>query len=227
MKIRKQDKVYFWISFSLTLLSNGISFQGTRLLTRSGVHHHLALAADAAIPFLPWTIVIYLGCLVYWFFLYRRIAFLPRERADRFYCSNLLGKAISLPIFILFPTAMARPEVTGTTFWDSALRFLYAIDASDNLFPSIHCLIAWLCWAGVRGNKEVSLPWRVSAAVMAVLVCLSTLTVRQHVLPDVFAGILLGELCYALCGLSAVRNVYTRLVDRLMRLVGGGGQTER
>ncbi len=121
---------------------------------------------------------------------------------------------------------MARPEVTGTTFWDSALRFLYAIDASDNLFPSIHCLIAWLCWAGVRGNKEVSLPWRVSAAVMAVLVCLSTLTVRQHVLPDVFAGILLGELCYALCGLSAVRNVYTRLVDRLMRLVGGG-QTER
>ena len=218
MNRQKKETLYFWVSLSLTLLSNVLSFQASRLLTRGGVHHHVALAADAAIPFLPWTIVIYLGCIGYWFFLYRRIAFLPRERADRFFGANVLGKLLSLPVFVLFPTAMTRPAVTGTTVWDAALRVLYAIDAPDNLFPSIHCLIAWLCWAGVRGNKEVSLPWRVSAAVMAVLVCFSTLTVRQHVLPDVFAGILLAELCYGLCGCSAVRRVYTRLVDRLMRL---------
>ena len=207
---------YFWLSFILALLSNLIAFQGSRLFTQNSHHYTLSLPVDAAIPFLPWTISIYVGCFLFWLILYRLIARLPRQKADRFFCANLLGKAISFTVFVLFPTTMSRPEVNGMTVWDTFMRFLYWIDAPDNLFPSLHCMIAWLCWVGSRGNRRVPLPWRIAALLMAVAVCLSTLTIRQHVLMDVVGGILLSELSYWLAGSNKLLRSYSSFIDRLM-----------
>ena len=215
---KKEDELYFWVSLGLVLLANLISFQGSRLFTRGLFHHDLTLPADAAVPFLPWTIVIYFGCFAAWFLFYRFIAGLPRERADRFFSSNILGKAVCLLFFLFLPTSMARPDVSGPSFWEFAMRFMYSVDTPDNLFPSIHCLNSWLCWAGVRGNRNVPLRVRVSALVAALLVCVSTLTVRQHVIADVIAGIVLAEIAYLLAGFPAVRSVYGRLADRIVRL---------
>ena len=208
---------YFWVSFFLTLLCNQIPFQGARLLVRNRVHYSLELPIDSLVPFLPWMIGIYLGCFLFWFFLYRLAARLPREKADRFFCANLLAKGIIFLFYIFLPTKMTRPELTGTGFWEACLRFLYRIDEPNNLFPSLHCMIAWLCWAGVRGRREISLPWRIAALLMAVAVCLSTLMIRQHVLLDVFGGILLCELCYALAAIPSLRGLYAALADRLIR----------
>ena len=131
-------------------------------------HYCLALPIDAAVPFLPWTVFIYFfACLIFWFFLYRRVAALPRRTADRFFCANLLGKAISFFFFVFFPTTMTQPEPNGPGFWDACMRFLYWIDEPNNLFPSLHCFIAWLCWVGIRGNRQVSPLWRSSALLMA------------------------------------------------------------
>ena len=210
---------YFWVSFFLTLLCNQIPFQGARLLVRNRVHYSLELPIDSLVPFLPWMISVYLGCFVFWFLHYRLVAHLPREKADRFFAANLLAKAFIFLFYILLPTKMTRPEWNGTGFWDLCLRFMYWIDEPNNLFPSLHCMIAWLCWLGVRGNAKVPLLWRVTAFVMALAVCFSTLAIRQHVLLDVFGGILLSEICYALAALPALRGWYAALADRLVRLV--------
>ena len=207
---------YFWVSLSLMLVSNVVTFQGSHLLTKNLHHFSLALPVDSALPFIPWTISIYFGCFLFWFAMYRLIARLPRERADRFFCANLLGKSVCFFVFLLFPTAIRRPEVNGMTVWDSFMRFLYWIDSGDNIFPSLHCMIAWLCWVGVRGNKQVPLLWRILTLIMAILVCLSTLTTRQHVLLDVFGGILLSEFCYCLSDLPMLHKSYTRLIDWLI-----------
>lgn len=212
----KETERYFWLSFTLALLSNQIAFQGSRLFEKGRFHADLTLPADAAIPFLPWTITIYVGCFLFWLILYRLIARLPRQEADRFFCANLLGKGISFIVFVLFPTTMSRPEVNGMTVWDTFIRFLYWIDAPDNLFPSLHCTIAWLCWVGIRGNRRVPLPWRIAALLMAVAVCLSTLTIRQHVLMDVVGGILLSELCYWVAGSRKLLSAYSAFIDRLL-----------
>ena len=207
---------YFWISSSLALLSNQIAFQGSRLFTQNSHHYSLKLPVDAEIPFLPWMITIYVGCFLFWLILYRLIARLPRQAADRFFCANLLGKGISFIIFVFFPTTMSRPEVNGTNAWDTFIRLLYRLDAPDNLFPSLHCMIAWLCWVGIRGNRQVPVLWRISAQSMAILVCLSTLTIRQHVLMDAAGGILLSELCYACTGSKTLLRTYSSLIDRIL-----------
>ena len=220
-KRNAEENRYFWISFALTLLTNRIAFWGGRLLTQGRVHHSLALPADFAFPFLPWTISVYMGCFVFWFLLYRLSAGLPREQADRFFCANHLGKAVCLLLFVLIPTTITRPVVSGSSFWENGIRMVYSLDTPDCLFPSVHCFISWLCWVGVRGNKKVPFLWRAAALLMAVLVCLSTLTVRQHVLLDVFAGIALSEISYWIAGIPAVRSLYSRLVGRIAGFLAG------
>ncbi len=215
----KEIEGYFWLSLILMVIANRLAFLLGRLLAQGRVHYDVTLPIDFAVPFMPWTISIYFGCFIFWFLIYRLAAQLPRENADRFFCANLLGKVISFLFFVCLPTTLIRPELYGTTFWDASMRFLYEIDAPDCLFPSLHCMVSWLCWVGIRGNKQVPLPWRVAALLMAILVCFSTLTTRQHVLPDVAGGILFAELCYWLAGRSAIRSLYTRLIDRLSRLV--------
>ena len=208
---------YFWLAFTLALLVNRVLCLIARLLTRGKHHYDLSLPIDASIPFLPWTVCIYtLGCFTFWFFLYRRIAALPRQKADRFFCANLLGKVICFLFFVFFPTAITRPEVNGAGFWDACLRLLYRADQPVNLFPSLHCFIAWLGWAGVRRNKEVSPGWRVSALLTALAVFISTLTIRQHVILDVMGGIALSELCWLLAGCDGLRRMYSSLMDRIL-----------
>jgi membrane-associated phospholipid phosphatase len=223
-KIPEKER-YFWLSFILAVLGNQIPFQLARLLARGKVHYDLSLPFDAAVPFLPWTVCIYaFAGLLFWFFLYRRIAALPRQTADRFFCANLLGKGIAFLFFVFLPTEMTRPELNETGFWNLCMRLVYSFDEPNNLFPSLHCFLAWLCWAGIRRNKQVPAIWRVSALVMAAAVCISTLTTREHVMVDVAAGILLSELCWLLAGRDQFRRLYSSLADRI--LLGNKGKQE-
>ena len=216
-----KDKRYFCVSLALTLLGNRLAYVGGRLLGQGRFHHDLTSSADALIPVLPWTVSIYFGCFLFWVLLYHRVSMLPRERSDRFFCANLLAKGFCFLLFVLLPTTNVRPALPGTTVWDALMRFLYRIDDPDNLFPSIHCMISWLCWVGVRRNRDVPVAWRASALVMAIAVCLSTLTTRQHVLADVFGGVLLGECCYALSGTKKLRRGYAALADGVILRING------
>ena len=212
----KETRRYFWISFILVLIANLLAFQGGRFFAKGRFHYDLSLEADSMIPFLPWTVSIYLGCFVFWFLLYRLVARLPRQEADRFFCANLLGKAVSFLFFAFFPTILSRPELNGMTVWEKCLCLVYRIDAPDNLFPSLHCMISWLCWIGIRGNRNVPFVFRLAALSMAVAVCLVTLTTRQHVLLDVAGGVLLSEICYFCAGCRSILRGYSAFMDRVM-----------
>ena len=77
---------------------------------------------------------------------------------------------------------------------------LYQVDRASNLFPSIHCLVSWLCFVGVRGKKHIPKWYQVCSCVMAIAVFVSTLTTKQHVVIDVLGGVILAEVSYWLMG---------------------------
>ena len=93
------------------------------------------------------------------------------------------------------------------------MRFLYRIDSPDNLFPSIHCMLGWICWIAVRGKKDISIGIRALSFLLAVAVCCSTLMVRQHVILDVAGGILLSEISYRFADNVALSSLYTKLFN--------------
>ena len=95
------------------------------------------------------------------------------------------------------------------------MLFVYSVDAADNLFPSIHCLVSWLCYAGVRGKRSVPVWYQRASCVMAVLVCVSTVTTKQHVLVDVAGGVLLAEACLWIGRKPVIWRTYERLWDKV------------
>lgn len=106
---------------------------------------------------------------------------------------------LSVVLFI-FPTTLARPEVTGSGFCNDLVRFIYRMDAPVNLFPSIHCLESWCCIHAAFAMKKPPKWYRYATTVMALGVFASTLFVKQHVLVDVFGGIIVYEIGYYIAG---------------------------
>lgn len=175
--------------------NSGVYF-GVRLVNRGRTFYDMTTALEEAIPVIPaWTIV-YFGCYLFWIANYIWISRLSRKRCYQLIFADMLGKLVCGVIFLVLPTTNVRPDVLGSGVFDAALRLLYQIDAADNLFPSIHCLVSWNCFAGIRGRQEVPRGYQIFSFVMAVLVFLSTLFTKQHVVADIVAGVAIAELAW-------------------------------
>jgi membrane-associated phospholipid phosphatase len=160
---------------------------------------------DDAIPFLDWTIWIYVS---YYPFLIAAI-WCPREdkpRSDAFY-GILLTAAIGLIIFTFWPTAIGRDftSLAGATgfLW----RALFSVDTTANALPSMH--VAHTCLAAVALASRGRL-WRILAPAWATLIVLSTLTTKQHYAIDVPAGFALAAICFV----TVRRSVEYRCIRR-------------
>ena len=171
-------------------------YWGAKLLTRSRFHHCMALPADDLIPLLPWTVIIYFGCFLFWAVNYTLILRTEPEGTHRFFFAELTGKFIAAVFFVAIPATLERPEITGSGLFPWLMRFLYRVDAPDALFPSVHCFVSWMCFLGLRGKPRISKAYKAFSAAMAVLVFFATLTTKQHVLVDVIAGFALAELVW-------------------------------
>ena len=97
----------------------------------------------------------------------------------------------------VFLSCFRRP-IPDRRLWqtDSGMIWLYSIDAADNLFPSIHCLVSWFCFLGIRGRQEIPKWYQYLSCVIAVCVFLSTLMTKQHVVWDVAGGVILAQICF-------------------------------
>lgn len=197
-----------------TLGLNFLTYNISRLWTAGRHHFDYTTAIDHMIPVLPWTTTIYLGSFLFWGINYI-IGFMQEDdEAYRFLSSDLIAKFCCLVIFIALPTTNIRPEITGTGFFDEVLRFIYSIDAADNLLPSIHCLTSHFCCIAVRKNNHIPDWYKVFSHIFALLIYISTLTTRQHVLVDVFAGVLLAEAAYHITAKTGFAAFYRRLFNK-------------
>lgn len=180
---------------------NMLVYSGTMVLCADWYHHDLTTALDNAVPLVPEWMIIYFGCYLFWVINYILVARINRDSEEIFYrfvITDMCSRLVCAVFYIAFPTTNVRPEVSGTGFSVWLLRFLYSIDQPTNLFPSIHCLVSWLCYAGIRGREEVSVRYRVFSCVFALLVALSTQFTKQHYVADAIAGIFLAEALFLL-----------------------------
>ena len=191
----------------MALLCNFVVYSGCNALTRNWNLHSLAIPLDKQIPLIPWTIVIYFGCYIFWIIGYLYNAAMDKRHCYRFLMADWLAKAVCFICYVVYPTTNTRPEIVGSDIWAQLMRFLYSMDAADNLFPSIHCLVSWLCYIGIRGNKKVPQWIRTTFCICAIAVFISTLTTKQHVIYDVVAGVALVEVTYRVSKLIVKKAV--------------------
>lgn len=171
-------------------------YAGTMALCGGLYHHDFTTAFDRAVPLIPEFTSIYLICYIFWIANYIMIARIGKEHMYRFLIGDYLSRIICGLFFVFLPTTLVRPEIVGNSFWDQVLKLVYSVDQSANLFPSIHCLVSWFCYVGIRNQEKIPKWYQRFSLIFAVLVCISTQVTKQHYIIDVFGGILLAEGCF-------------------------------
>jgi membrane-associated phospholipid phosphatase len=148
-------------------------------------------ATDRWVPFWPAMLPAYLSLWVY-------VSLAPGLAKDlrelRAIGLGALGLAVAgLGIFWVWPTAVPAGDIDWAGH--GALRLLKGVDATGNACPSLH--VAFAVWAAVwfaRLLGEAGAGRRVHAvsAAWCAAIVVSTVAIRQHVVLDVAAGVLLG-----------------------------------
>lgn len=148
-------------------------------------------ALDAAVPFLPWSVWIYLSQ----FILLPTGIVLARDNQDRATAlyAMLSATALAAVVFVIWPTTLPRPGVTAGGPTGAAWTLLYLGDTPYNCLPSLHVALAAIAGGSLwrAGRTALALAWP-SAIV------LSTLTTKQHVVLDSLAGLLLAAAAWVL-----------------------------
>lgn len=194
-KIQKLIPAYAVFPLLACLAVNFLVYMGIAPIADSWKHYDLTTTFDQAVPIVPEFIIIYLGCYLFWGINYILIAGQGKEHCYRFVTADIMSRLICCLFFLILPTTNIRPEL-GDGLWENILQFVYDIDAPTRLFPSIHCLVSWFCYIGIRGQKQVPKWYRAFSCVFALLVCASTQFTKQHYIVDVFGGIAIAELTY-------------------------------
>ncbi len=202
-------KLYSIIPLSAIFLWNALVYFGCAHLTQGWYHYDFTTNLDRAIPLMPEFIYIYLGCYLFWGINYILMGHLGKEYFYRFVAAEMPTRIVCGLFYLLMPTTNIRPEVIGTSGATLFLKILYQTDLPTNLFPSIHCLVSWFCFIGIRGQKKVPKWYRIFSCVFAILVCISTQVTKQHYLIDVAGGIFLAEISYYLAN---HKNYFTKFM---------------
>lgn len=185
---------------ALALLVNSCVYMGIAQLRRFLTFSSLETPLDTALPFLAPFVLFYVLAFVQWGLNYLLIARDSKELCYRFAFGNIIAKLICLFFFLLLPTTLARPEVTGTDLCSRLVRLIYTSDPPVNLFPSIHCLESWCCIRASFLLKKSNRAYQTATIIMSLGVFASTLFIKQHVIADVFGGIVVFEGGFWLAG---------------------------
>ncbi len=171
---------------------NGTVYWGAQWLTMGRDKVNMTTPLDELIPVVPAWVLVYVGAFLFWV-----VGYVLLARGESWYSvmtGEVMAKLLCGVIFVALPTTNLRPAL-GNDLCSRLLGLIYALDAPTNLFPSIHCLESWICFAGLRGRGDIPRWYRGFSLGAALLICASTVLTRQHVLVDVLAGVLLAEGC--------------------------------
>lgn len=170
------------------------------VLNKPGNHvYDLATAIDNMIPFVPIFIIPYL--LWYPFITGSLVALAFKDRRTYFQTLIALcsGLVISYIFFFVFQSGIERPNIQlEENFLHTLIYYTYRFDEPYNCFPSIHVLTSYLMLKGTRIFGRTI--WAMTST-LSILIVISTVLVKQHVIVDIVGGILIAELCFRLTGI--------------------------
>lgn len=169
-------------------------------LTVTNNYHIMHVELDNLIPFCEYFIIPYAFWPIY--IIATLVFFYYNDKKDFFrFCMFLsIGMSLSLLVCTIFHNGTDfRPTIDSTKNWAAYLvSRLYYIDSNTNVFPSIHVLNAIGTHIAIIHSKTLGkkLYMHVSSFIIMLLICISTLCLKQHSVLDVAGGILMAYFVY-------------------------------
>jgi len=149
---------------------------------------------DDVIPFCEWFLIPY----VFWYVLIVvSLGYFLLYHVDSFKRLQgyiIITQVIAMAAYILYPTRQdLRPETfVNDNFLTRCVGVLYAFDTNTGVCPSLHVAYSLGLASVWTKEKDASLLWRIFVVFAVVLICLSTMFIKQHSAVDVFLAIPVG-----------------------------------
>ncbi len=225
MKEKKKTLISAYSYMGLPLVAclavNFLVYSMIAPMTDSWKHYDLTTAFDRAVPVIPEFVIIYLGCYIFWVVNYILIAAQGKEYCYRFATADIMARIPCCLFFLILPTTNVRPMLTDGGICAAILQFVYDMDAPTRLFPSIHCLVSWFCYIGIRRRENIPKWYQIFSCIFALLVCASTQFTKQHYIVDVFGGIIIAEVTYYISfhtnGYRLLEGICDRIQERICK----------
>lgn len=164
-------------------------------------YHAVSCALDAKIPFNEFFVIPYYFWFVFLIGMSVYSFFYDVPTFKRFMKYVIITYTATLIIYVIYPTSqeLRPPEFTRHNIFTGVVKFLYGFDTNTNVCPSLHVIGSAAVYFAARKSKLFS-PFkrRLAFFIMTVLICLSTVFLKQHSIVDVAAGAAMSLLAYPL-----------------------------
>ena len=116
----------------------------------------------------------------------------------------------------LFNDIIGRNPVSTAIIPNNISTFLvniiYKLDNPPiNLLPSMHCSFCFLFIFSTLLNKNIEKKYRIIILILSILIILSTLFIKQHLLIDILASFIISSLTFILVKHTKLNQVLIRL----------------
>ncbi len=196
---RLKEPEYRHLLYFLFWPALGLRYLIVENVNPASEYHLIYAPLDDWIPFREEAVVFY----VFWFVfiigmhVYTALYDIPAFRQySRFL---ILSMSISTCIFLIYPSYQnLRPETfPRDNLFTRMVGVLYWADTSTNVFPSEHAIGSMAVLAAALHTDSLRTPRRIGViAVLAVLISLSTLFLKQHSVLDVLAALPICAFAY-------------------------------
>ncbi len=151
---------------------------------------------DDLIPFCEWFVIPY----TFWYLLIViSLLYFALYNPNNF--KNLMKfiivtQIVAMAVYIIFPNCQnLRPaEFENDNLLTAVIGFLYRFDTSTNVCPSLHVAYSLGIASVWFREKSAAAVWKIFVLIAVVLICLSTMFIKQHSAVDVIAALPLGVL---------------------------------
>lgn len=171
---------------------------------RCAIDDHVPTLVIFVIPYLLWFVYVAATVLIFFF----------TDKTDFYQCTAILfiGMTIGLIVFTVYPSEFDRgPSPADKNIFAVLVNLIHRIDSNTNVFPSIHCFnsiactIAYIKSRTFRTTEQTSekrrrLNFSVKCAstILTILICLSTMFIKQHSFLDFVGSVVLSTFMYLL-----------------------------
>lgn len=155
----------------------------------------IACPLDYKIPFCEYFLIPYVFWYIYLFgsLIYLLFCDVPNFKKAMYFI--IITYSIAFLTYLIYPSVQElRPtEFQRQNIFTSAVAFFYKIDTNTNVFPSIHVIGSIAALFGLWNSRHFSKwHWRIISLITALLICLSTVFLKQHSVLDLIFGVILA-----------------------------------
>lgn len=180
-------------------------------------YHIIGLPIDDKIPFVMPFIIIYTIWYPFQIVSLYCIYKYNKDKYTKTIIAIVIGLLIAYMCFIIYPTTVIRPEVNTFNNLSSLVTYVtFKVDTPVNCFPSAHCLLCFILIFALFKDRKIPLKYRLSIIIINLLIIVSTLLTKQHVVVDVIGALVLAIASYhCLSNLKYFKKIKNQLDKKI------------